>query len=685
MSPHAIQRPSREPSRRGAVVVLFAFLLVLLMFSLTMAIDVGYMYVVQAELQAAADSAALAAAGEMSGAPTSVYTENATSAAKLYAGEHGSLGMSSPLEVDDQDIEFGDATFDQSTGRWTFEVSPSSTAPYAVRVTVRRDGDKNPNVARFFSGILGADVGTQSASATAMVAPRDIALVVDLSKSMTYDSMLIHRNQTQINLRDVWVTLAGPANSPSTKTVGDQTFVTNYQLKTPDQSIYASEQGDTFGSMSKWGTLIYQGTYNQSAVRSDPGMYYLPQRNYDPNYWGWFISLGYPSAPQYTWLVDDLSNPMSLRSRGYSNARITSLLRRPVYYESSTTYRNRVKVLLGLATWNDDGDNFFENHEVTTSYEPYVAGVGWDSWIEDVRNGTGATYYSSVGGASYFRHRYGLKSYVNWLMDRQFAKSAPVPGSSGYTPALQRSVAQPLQALKDAVLDFSDYLQEVESNDKVGLVIYGTHGAVDPYSETNGLTNDHAIIGDLPYPHQAGEHGPFTNTGEALLRGYRMIFGPGSRTHAHKVIVFMRDGNTTAYNGFDVIDDLDSPGNVTALNDIENLEDFDQLFGGIPSGSIATGGTENATRGREETLAIGRILVSNHLGMGDSELNVVGVGAGADMENMLQPLAEASGGEAYHAEPDPNDPSVLPETLKQIYRRIGGRRPVALISQSPSP
>ena len=113
MSPHAIQRPSREPSRRGAVVVLFAFLLVLLMFSLTMAIDVGYMYVVQAELQAAADSAALAAAGEMSGAPTSVYTENATSAAKLYAGEHGSLGMSSPLEVDDQDIEFGDATFDQ--------------------------------------------------------------------------------------------------------------------------------------------------------------------------------------------------------------------------------------------------------------------------------------------------------------------------------------------------------------------------------------------------------------------------------------------------------------------------------------------------------------------------------------------------------------------------------------------
>ena len=41
MSPHAIQRPSREPSRRGAVVVLFAFLLVLLMFSLTMAIDVG--------------------------------------------------------------------------------------------------------------------------------------------------------------------------------------------------------------------------------------------------------------------------------------------------------------------------------------------------------------------------------------------------------------------------------------------------------------------------------------------------------------------------------------------------------------------------------------------------------------------------------------------------------------------
>ena len=48
-------------------------------------------------------------------------------------------------------------------------------------------------------------------------------------------------------------------------------------------------------------------------------------------------------------------------SRGHSVAERTNLLQKPGSSESDTSYRNRVKVVLGLATWTDsDGDDFPE-------------------------------------------------------------------------------------------------------------------------------------------------------------------------------------------------------------------------------------------------------------------------------------------------------------------------------------
>ncbi len=671
----------RKLARRGAVAVLVAFLMIPLLGMAALAVDLGYAYVVQAELQAAADSAALAAAGEMSRASTDVYTQTAIDTAKMYASDHSSLGMTQTLVLDEDDIEFGDATYDNASSKWTFVPGSSSAAPYAIRVTVRRDGATNPLVPRFFSKIFGASDGVQTATASAMITPRDIALIVDLSQSMTFDSMFLRRNDTQINLRDVWVTLKSSDGSPATKVVDGQTFVKEYELRTPANSVYATYSGDTFGSMTEWGSELLQGQYNQTELAADPGMYYLPDRANCPS-GGWTSTLGGTSDARYLWLVDNLSNPRSLASRGHSATQITNLLKKPASSESSTTYQNRVKVALGLAVWNDTGNNTMENSEVTTDVdEPYATGADWNTWITDVNAGNGLTYNSSFGGATYFRHYYGLKSYVNWLMDSQFAKTAPVPGSSGYTPKLQYTVAEPVQSVKDAIQVFADYLKDVESNDNVGLVVYGTTGASDPYSETNGLSNDFDTIGNLPYPHQAGESGRYTNTAEPLLRGFMMIHGTGSRPHAHKVIVFMSDGYTTAYNNFDVITDLTSQVNITTLNGISDLAEFEALFGGIPSASIQVGanGSAAAESGRLETIDIANLLASNLLGLGDVEFNVVGVGSEADIQNLLQPIAQASGGDAYYAAPDVNDPSAMQETLKTIYRKIGGKRPVALI------
>ena len=105
-------------------------------------------------------------------------------------------------------------------------------------------------------------------------------------------------------------------------------------------------------------------------------------------------------------------------------------------------------------------------------------------------------------------------------------------GGVGRTPSLQYTPIEPLQAVKDAVHGFTDYLNSVDSADRVGLVVYGSRGAVDPFSSSNGLTNDFDAISELPYPHQPGEQGAYTNTGDGIVRGYRMVYGSGSREYA---------------------------------------------------------------------------------------------------------------------------------------------------------
>src|SRR3954467_86643 len=51
--------------RRGNIIVLSALLMVFVMFLIAMSVDVGYIYTVQAQLDRAVDSAALAGAQEL--------------------------------------------------------------------------------------------------------------------------------------------------------------------------------------------------------------------------------------------------------------------------------------------------------------------------------------------------------------------------------------------------------------------------------------------------------------------------------------------------------------------------------------------------------------------------------------------------------------------------------------------
>jgi hypothetical protein len=144
--------------------------MVVLLAMIAFAVDIGYVSLVRAELQNAADSAAMAASSTLGRAGVSSYD-----VAQHYASKHVAGGQA--VSLASSEVEPGN--WDVATATFT----PAATGGNAVRVTARRD-----NAGLFFARVLGQEDFDVSASAISMATPRDIVFVVDLSGSMNDDS-----------------------------------------------------------------------------------------------------------------------------------------------------------------------------------------------------------------------------------------------------------------------------------------------------------------------------------------------------------------------------------------------------------------------------------------------------------------------------------------------------------------
>ncbi len=180
-----IRRHRNRRTRRGALVPLTALLLIPLMAMMAFTIDVGWMVLVESDLQSAADSAALAGAnalmdgyvqytqagiGKSGSGNTSTQNtiisnseSSATTAAKQYASLNGA-GNSS-LTLLSSDIEFG---YTDSTGTYTTP-APNGTFPNTVKVTLRRDSTANGALGLFFGPVIGTPTANLKAVAAATI------------------------------------------------------------------------------------------------------------------------------------------------------------------------------------------------------------------------------------------------------------------------------------------------------------------------------------------------------------------------------------------------------------------------------------------------------------------------------------------------------------------------------------
>jgi len=159
-------------NEQGAVAVMTAIFLVVLLAMAAAALDIGHALVARNELQNTADSAALAGTRAlgviyegMTPAQQQTYTltggDQATivNAVQQTAEANSAAGV--PITVDASDIAIG--TWNPATRVHT----ATASQPKAVRVIARRDSSSNGAISTFLAGVVGLTSVSVSAVATA--------------------------------------------------------------------------------------------------------------------------------------------------------------------------------------------------------------------------------------------------------------------------------------------------------------------------------------------------------------------------------------------------------------------------------------------------------------------------------------------------------------------------------------
>src|SRR5947209_3664773 len=169
----------RNQQRRGAIVPLFALLLIPMLGMLAVSIDAGYMVLVRTDLQNTADAAALAGAEKLQELYVQYNMPGQTQQATIMdtastnqpgspmdtAEKFSSYNKAGNVYIAllDSDVQFG---YVNAQGNW-FPNWPGF--PNTIQVTVRRDGTANGALSLFFGRILGMSSIDVQATARATI------------------------------------------------------------------------------------------------------------------------------------------------------------------------------------------------------------------------------------------------------------------------------------------------------------------------------------------------------------------------------------------------------------------------------------------------------------------------------------------------------------------------------------
>lgn len=474
--------------------------MIVLMAMLALSIDTGYMYTMQTQLDRSVDAAALAGAsmlidGTQQARETALeyLIRNPVQLQPTIVSDNDMVALSAQFLADhahDYDILWGE--WDPVQNR----VNPTDQLPSAISVSMAY-----PRLPYIFGRVLGHDTFDLKSTAVAMYQPRDIMLVLDFSGSMSDDSKLsaiprFGKTAVVNGLAQFYNELGSPTYG-NVLTLEPQYITVKGVAPTgptkPQISVEYRYKSVFVNSTLPLENVVLK--YSTGAVQTFSG---LSAKS------GTFAGTGGNAGKAiYRAWVKSGDN---LSGQG------------PNYGESfdfdASTIRATIKTALGLNA---------------VPY-PYASG----SWNEFIDYGRNNANNRSAG----FEYKFGYANMIAYWLESH--------NSYAETRDLWKVSAQPVTALKDATDMFMDYILEVDTNDRVGLVIYDSSNGNAKLE--SALTTNLPLIPQIVRQRQAGHYHDYTNIGAGMQSARQHLIANG-RTNAFKMIVLMTDGVANWYNG----------------------------------------------------------------------------------------------------------------------------------------
>lgn len=240
-------------NERGVVAIIIALSMVVFISLAALSIDIGYALVTRNQLQNVADSAALAAAGELGNIYTGMsYSDQQLGVTSAQQSLIVTTAQQTALMNQAGGKYIGINDSDVIIGKWN-SVSKSVeplTPQNAVKVTARRDASANGPITTFFAGIFGTKTANLTASATAALTGQSSTL----ARALYLPAAISINNPCNQNIQFYpansaagWNTFTDPSHSAHTlKTILEQ--LTNGTYQSPPTTAGVTQFNFTGGA-----------------------------------------------------------------------------------------------------------------------------------------------------------------------------------------------------------------------------------------------------------------------------------------------------------------------------------------------------------------------------------------------------------------------------------------------------
>lgn len=516
------RKNSRRQSRAGVIIVYAAFFMVVIFGFAAFAIDIGHMALTKDELQTAADAAALAGAMQMKYGPAAVRAAANDIATRNFLGKNA-------VALPDSQIQLG--LYDMTTR--TFVVN--ETSANSVRVLTKIVGSP-----LFFAPVLGNKTFDSTAEAIAIINPRDISFVIDLSGSMNDDTEPCWATET-INaeyasqgysnlgntlMQNVYTDFGFGTYPGAQQSIGSTLGVTN------NSSAYFNMQKNTTGSVL--------------TTTSIPTAYRILSTD---------TTTAARKTKVYKWIIDKQlavlmpnAKPFPDSTNATSLAYWTSYLDYVIWpsTQSGTAYppSQNSNQITGLNNPNTAGysniaSNLPDKYMNIVGYQTYVQFL-----MDNGRDRTPTVATATSADLTLTKTQLSLKNtaWVPQVVEATTAGNFTFPPREQPMHAVRRAVIAALKVVEDQntglAPDWSDY---------VSIVTFDANDAYHSPTLERSLTRDYrAAMTATTKLQVVGDHisSTATENGVILARNHLKVASAGGsgRTYTNKVIILLTDG-----------------------------------------------------------------------------------------------------------------------------------------------